>query len=184
MFLVKGLVRFRVNEKKQSIIVFSKCLTETRRNEARLCRVRISTMFREERIFRSPSERRIYIRRARKRKKQTKINIDGENRRFSTLKFKRAKAKAGNKFLPFVYQFFFCLWLCLNMAAFLIKQWSYGATPACTPPCACPFPRLLPSRSRQTTRCCARNGKGRQARDKYPSKGWFPTCLHGRSRRT
>ena len=56
MFLAKGLVRFRVNEKKQLIIVFSKCLTETRRNEARLCRVRISTMFREERILRALPE--------------------------------------------------------------------------------------------------------------------------------
>ena len=35
----------KVNEKKQLIIVFSKCLTKTRRNEARLCRARISTMF-------------------------------------------------------------------------------------------------------------------------------------------
>ena len=35
----------KVNEKKQLIIVFSKCLTKTRRHEARLCRARISTMF-------------------------------------------------------------------------------------------------------------------------------------------
>ena len=54
--LAEGLVRFRVNEKKQLSIVFSKCLTETRRNETRLCRVRISTMFREERSSRSPKK--------------------------------------------------------------------------------------------------------------------------------
>ena len=50
----------------------------------------------------------------------TKIDTDGENRRFSTLKFKSAKAKAGNKFLPFGYQFLFCLRLCLNVTAFLL----------------------------------------------------------------
>jgi len=46
-----------VNKEKQLIVVFPQCLTETRKNEARLCRARILTMFQEER----------------KRKKQTKI---------------------------------------------------------------------------------------------------------------
>ena len=49
----------------------------------------------------------------------TKIDYNGENRRFSTLKFKGAKVKAGNKLLPFVYQFLFCLRLCLNVTAHL-----------------------------------------------------------------
>ena len=53
----------KVNIQKQLITVFVKCLTETRRNEANLRFARISTMFQEV---------------------QQKLNLNGENRRFST----------------------------------------------------------------------------------------------------
>ena len=44
-FFIPDRRAWYVSEKKRLIIVFSKCLTKTRRNEERLCRTRISPMF-------------------------------------------------------------------------------------------------------------------------------------------
>ena len=48
MLFAKGVGGFRVPEEKTVDIRFFKEVTETRKNEARLCRVRVLTMFQEE----------------------------------------------------------------------------------------------------------------------------------------
>jgi len=47
-----------VSKKKQSMIVFSKRVTETRQNEARLCQAHILTMFREEKPYSESGKRK------------------------------------------------------------------------------------------------------------------------------
>ena len=69
-----------VNKQKQLSTVFAQCLTEIRRNKARLCQAHISTIFQEvEAYLRTSSDEN--------GKNKQKIGLNGENRRFSTLIF-------------------------------------------------------------------------------------------------